>query len=72
MHSQTATKQSQKLIGKPYEANSRFPPHHLVDDAYIALDNLNYLSAYILVHIVGHGDAVVAVAAEADGGVDRL
>ena len=49
-----------------------FPPHHLVHYPHVALDDLHHLGRDILVHIVGHGDAVVAVAAEADGGVDGL
>ena len=48
------------------------PPHHLVDDACIALDNLDDLGGDVLVYVVGHGDAVEAVLAKADGGVDCL
>ena len=71
MHSQTATKQSQKLIGKPYEANSRFPPHHLIDDSDVALDDLYYFVADV-VGVVRYGDAVVAVVGHADGEVYAL
>ena len=48
------------------------PPHHLVDDARIALDNLDDLGGDVLVYVVGHGDTVEAVLAKADGGVDCL
>ena len=71
MHSQTATKQSQKLIGKPYEANSRFPPHHLIDNSDVALDNLNDFVADV-VGVVGYGDAVVAISGHANGEVHAL
>ena len=48
------------------------PPHHLVDDARIALDNLDDFGGDVLVYVVGHGDTVEAVLAKADGGVDCL
>ena len=48
------------------------PPHHLVDDARIALDNLDDLGGNVLVYVVGHGDTVEAVLAKANGGVDCL
>ena len=40
------------------------PPYHLVDDAYIALNDFHYLGAYILIHIIGDGDAMLTVFAE--------
>ena len=57
---------------KKGEGVSVFAPHHLVDDADVALDNLDDLGGDVLVHIVGHGQAVVAIAAQADGGIDGL
>ena len=48
-----------------------FPPHHLIDDSDVALDNLDDLVADI-VGVVGHGDAVIAVAGHADGEVHAL
>ena len=51
---------------------SELAPHHLVDDAHVALHYLDDLGADVLVNIVGHGDAVLAVAAQLDGGVDGL
>ena len=47
-------------------------PHHLVDNAHVTLYNLHDLGADILVHIVGDGNAVLAVTAELDGGVNGL
>ena len=38
-----------------------FPPNHLIHDARIALDDLHDLVADVLIHIVRHGDAIVAV-----------
>lgn len=40
------------------------PPYHLVDDAYIALNDFHYLGAYILIHIIGDGDAMLTIFAE--------
>ena len=47
------------------------PPHHLIDNTDVALDNLDDLVADI-VGVVGHGDAVVAVAGHANGEVYAL
>ena len=41
-----------------------FSPHHFVDDAYIALDNLHYLGAYVLINIIRHRDAMLTVLAK--------
>lgn len=48
------------------------PPHHLVDYPHIALDDLDNLGADIFINIIRHWDAVVAVAAEFDCGVNCL
>ena len=48
------------------------PPHHLVDNAHVRLDDANHLSAYILIHIVRDGDSGKAVADEGDGNVYAL
>ena len=48
------------------------PPHHLIDYPHIALDDLDNLGADIFINIIRHRDAVVAVAAEFDCGVNRL
>ncbi len=37
------------------------PPDHLIHNPRIALDDLHHFGAHVLVHIVGHGDAVVGV-----------
>ena len=47
-------------------------PHHLVDDAGVALDDLHDLGRDVFFDVVGHGDAVVAVGVHRDGGVDGL
>lgn len=49
------------------------PPHHLVHDAGVALDDLDHLSGHGLVGVVGHrslGQRPLCV--ELDGGVDGL
>ena len=40
------------------------PPHHLIDDTHIALDNLHYLCAYVLIYVVRHRDAMLTVLAK--------
>ena len=49
-----------------------FSPHHFVDDAYVALNDFHYLGAYILIHIIGDGDAMLIVFAEFYGGINCL
>lgn len=48
-----------------------FPPHHLIDNTDVALDNFDYFVADV-VGVVGYGNAVVAVAGHADGEVYAL
>ena len=48
-----------------------FPPNHFIDYTYIALDDLDYLVAY-LVGIVWHRNAVVAIGCHADSKVNGL
>ena len=48
------------------------PPNHLIDYPHIALDDLDDLSADIFINIIRNRDAVVAVAAEFDCGVNCL
>ena len=48
------------------------PPHHLVDDAYVALNDFHYLGGDILIHIIGDGDAMLTVFAEFYGGIYSL
>ena len=49
-----------------------FSPHHFVDDAYVALNDFHYLGADILIHIIGHRDAMLTVFAEFYGGIYSL
>ena len=49
-----------------------FSPHHLVDDAGVALDNLHNLGRDVFFDVVGHGDAVVAVGIHRHCGIDCL
>ena len=37
------------------------PPNHLIHDSHIALDDLHYLGAYVLVHIVRHRDSMLTI-----------
>lgn len=47
-------------------------PHHLVDDAGVALDNLHDLGGDVFFDVVGHGYAVVAILVHRNGGIDGL
>lgn len=49
------------------------PPHHLVDHAGVALDDLDHLGGHGLVRVVGNGRlGQRPLRVELDGGVDRL
>lgn len=49
------------------------PPHHLVHDAGVALDNLDHLGGHGLVGVVGNGRlGQRLLRVELDGGVDGL
>lgn len=48
------------------------PPHHLVDDADVTLDDLDDFGGDVFIDIIRDWDAVGAVAAEFDRGVHRL
>ena len=48
------------------------PPYHLVDDAYVALNDLHYLSTYVFIHIVGDRDSMLTVFAELYSSIYRL
>ena len=49
-----------------------FPPHHLVHNPHIALDDLDDFGRDVLVGVVGDREAVEAVTAEFHSGVDSL
>ena len=42
----------------------KLPPHHLVDDAYVALDNLHDLGRDIFIYVVRDRDTVVTIFAK--------
>ena len=48
------------------------PPDHLIHHADVRLDDANHLSAYVLIHIVGHRNSREAVADEGDGDIYAL
>lgn len=50
----------------------KLAPNHFIDYTNVRLYDLYHLGADILVHIVGDGNAVLAVTAELDGGVNGL
>ena len=56
----------------PASIKLELAPHHLIDDACIALDDLHYFGGDVFVDVVGDGDAVVAGGVHGDGGVDGL
>ena len=47
-------------------------PYHLIHNTHIALDNLHHLGAYVLIHIIGHGNAMLTIFAEFYGGINCL
>ena len=52
--------------------HSIFPPDHLVDDAGVALYDLDDLGGYVLLDVVGHGDAGIPVRVHPHGRVHGL
>lgn len=48
------------------------PPHHLVDNARVALDDLDNLRGNVFVGVVGDGGAVVAGGGHGDSVIDGL
>ena len=49
-----------------------FSPNHLIHDTHITLDDLHYLGAYVLVHIVRHRDSMLTIFAELYSGIYSL
>ena len=60
------------MLSTLFEMILELSPHHLVDDAGVALDDLYDLGRDVFFDVVGHGDAVVAVGVHRDSGVDGL
>ena len=60
------------MLSTLFEMILELSPHHLVDDACVALDNLHDLRGDVFFDVVGHGDAVVAVGIHRHCGVDSL
>ena len=54
------------------ELSLELTPHHLIHDAHIALDDLHYLGAYVLVHIIRHRDSMLSVLAELYSSINCL
>lgn len=50
----------------------KFPPDHLIHDTGVALDDFDDFGGDVFLDVVGDRYAVMAVAAEADSGVDGL
>ena len=51
------------------ELSLELPPHHLIHDAHIALDDLHHLGAYVLIYIVRHRDSMLTVLAELNSSI---
>ena len=54
------------------QSNIIFPPHHLVHNPHIALNDLDDFGGDVLVGVIGDREAVEAVTAEFHSGVDGL
>ena len=52
--------------------NLVFPPYHLIHNPGVALDDFDHLGRDIFLHVVRHGDAVVAILVHLHGGVHGL
>ena len=60
------------MLSTLFEMILELSPHHLVDDAGVALDDLHDLGRDVFFDVVRHGDTVVAVGVHRDSGVDSL
>ena len=45
------------------------PPHHFVDDAYVALNDFHYLGRYVLVDIIRYRNTMMSISAEFHSGI---
>lgn len=61
-----------EIPSPPGHALSELPPHHLIDDPCIALDDLDHLGRDVLIGIVRDRDAVIAGLVHLDGIIDGL
>lgn len=52
--------------------NLVFPPHHLIHNPGVALDNLHHFGGDVFLHVVRNGDADIAVSVHLHGGVHGL
>ena len=52
--------------------NLTFPPHHLIHNPGVALDNLHHFGGDVFLHVVRYGDTVVAILVHLHGGVHGL
>ena len=48
------------------------PPHHLIHNLRIALDDLNHFGTYILLHVIRHRDSIVSFLIHCHCGIHRL
>lgn len=48
------------------------PPHHLIDNAGVALNDFYNLCGDVFLHIIRDGNAAVAVCVHFNRGIDRL
>ena len=62
------------LVYPPFREKSllKFPPHHLIHNPGVALDDFDHLGGDVFLHVVRHGDADVAVSVHLHGGVHGL
>lgn len=61
------------LIGTHiHQSHLFFSPHHLIDHAGITLDDLDHLVRNVLIHIIRHWNAVIAVSIHFHSSIHRL
>ena len=57
---------------KASKSNLILPPHHLIDHTRVALDDLHDLIAHVLIHVIRHGNAEIAVSVHLHSHIHRL
>ena len=62
------------LVYPPFREKSllKFPPHHLIHHAGVALDDFDHLGGDVFLGVIWHGDAVVAAFVHLHGSVNGL
>ena len=60
------------FLNNYFFSDLELPPHHLIHNAHVGLDDLHDLGAYVLVHVIRYRNAVVTSLVHLDSRIHRL